>query len=56
MDLATLQRAATIIPTPGQTEQEYLAGRLSGRYGLMAVSQGDLLSNAHMLYSEGART
>jgi UDP:flavonoid glycosyltransferase YjiC (YdhE family) len=29
MDLATLGRSAVLVPTPGQTEQEYLAGYLS---------------------------
>lgn len=28
MDLITLKRSALLIPTPGQTEQEYLAGQL----------------------------
>ncbi|RQO32149.1 glycosyl transferase [Taibaiella sp. KBW10] len=34
MDLAFLQKKAILIPTPGQTEQEYLAGHLhaSGNY------------------------
>jgi uncharacterized protein (TIGR00661 family) len=29
MDLITLEKNATLVPTPGQTEQEYLAGFLS---------------------------
>jgi uncharacterized protein (TIGR00661 family) len=31
MDLATLGKKAILIPTPGQTEQEYLANYLSGK-------------------------
>jgi hypothetical protein len=31
MDLASLGRSAILIPTPGQTEQEYLAGNLSAK-------------------------
>jgi len=32
MDLLSLQRTAVLIPTPGQTEQEYLARYLSGSF------------------------
>ena len=31
MDLAALRKKAILIPTPGQTEQEYLAERLSSQ-------------------------
>ncbi len=31
MDLVTLQKTATLVPTPGQTEQEYLADFLHGQ-------------------------
>jgi predicted glycosyltransferase len=38
MDLSTLGRTALLIPTPGQTEQEYLAGFLSKK-GLFAMQK-----------------
>jgi len=43
-DLDFLQKSAVLVPTPGQTEQEYVAGELerSGRYRL--CQQKDLLS------------
>ncbi|MBP5681787.1 MAG: hypothetical protein J6X05_00875 [Bacteroidales bacterium] len=40
-DVVALKKRAVIIPTPGQTEQEYLAARLDGRFGFRSVSQGD---------------
>lgn len=42
MDLITLGRTALIIPTPGQTEQEYLASRLSDRGLMTGVHQKSL--------------
>lgn len=39
MDLATLQKKAIFIPTPGQTEQEYLATRLMEQKIAYSVSQ-----------------
>jgi predicted glycosyltransferase len=39
MDLATLQKKAIFIPTPGQTEQEYLATRLREQKIAYCVSQ-----------------
>ena len=41
MDLAALQQKAILIPTPGQTEQEYLAAYLSKKKYCIAVSQED---------------
>jgi uncharacterized protein (TIGR00661 family) len=38
MDLITLGKTALLIPTPGQTEQEYLANYLSGK-GLFLLSK-----------------
>ena len=40
-DVVALKKRAVIIPTPGQTEQEYLAARLDGKFGFRSVSQGD---------------
>ena len=39
MDLAMLQQAAILIPTPGQTEQEYLAKYLSDKKYCIAAKQ-----------------
>ncbi len=39
MDLAALQKPAILIPTPGQTEQEYLANRLSEQNYFVQQSQ-----------------
>ena len=38
MDYYTLGKDAKLIPTPGQSEQEYLADYLDGKYGLQKVS------------------
>jgi hypothetical protein len=44
MDRAVLGHLKTIfIPTPGQTEQEYLAGELNRRFGYCIVKQGEPL-------------
>jgi UDP:flavonoid glycosyltransferase YjiC (YdhE family) len=48
MELASLRRTALIIPTPGQTEQEYLAEYLSERGWFSTFSQGEL--NAEFLF------
>jgi hypothetical protein len=42
MELISLQTGALIIPTPGQTEQEYLAGYLSLKGWFNTVSQKNL--------------
>jgi len=42
MDLVSLNCSALLIPTPGQTEQEYLAEYLSGKGWFAAISQSDL--------------
>lgn len=53
MDLVKLQKTALLIPTPGQTEQEYLAQKLS-KAGLFSTqTQKDIdLSNAPLLFVE----
>ncbi len=38
-DVVALGKQAVIIPTPGQTEQEYLAERLDGRFGFRSLGQ-----------------
>ena len=42
MELISLNRSALLIPTPGQTEQEYLAEYLSAKGWFTAVSQKSL--------------
>jgi uncharacterized protein (TIGR00661 family) len=42
MDLAALQKKSILIPTPGQTEQEYLACYLQQKKWAYTVSQKDL--------------
>lgn len=42
MDLVFLKRTGLLIPTPGQTEQEYLADYLSGKRWIQTVNQKDL--------------
>lgn len=39
MDICKLQKKAVLIPTPGQTEQEYLATHLQEQHWCMAMSQ-----------------
>ena len=41
MDLVYLQKAAVLIPTPGQTEQEYLAARLKQQNQFFSQKQDD---------------
>lgn len=41
MDLVTLDRSAILVPTPGQTEQEYLAGYLSAEGSFQKINQSD---------------
>lgn len=42
MELVTLNRSALLIPTPGQTEQEYLAAYLKEKGWFEVISQGSL--------------
>ncbi len=41
MDLATIGRTAILVPTPGQTEQEYLAKYLSNQHLFYSVAQSN---------------
>jgi UDP-N-acetylglucosamine transferase subunit ALG13 len=47
MDIAVLQKKSILIPTPGQTEQEYLAGNLMKKQFAFCVNQNNfsLLEN-----------
>jgi len=42
MDLQALNRKALLIPTPGQTEQEYLAQRFKERFGFGVLKQKEI--------------
>ena len=42
MDLARMQKKALIVPTPGQTEQEYLAGYLASKGMFLTCRQDEL--------------
>ena len=48
MDLYILRKSALIIPTPGQTEQEYLSKYLDGKYGFTSIVQ-EQLNLKHLL-------
>ena len=42
MDIAALQKKSILIPTPGQTEQEYLADHLKKKRFAFCIKQNDL--------------
>ncbi|MDL2261987.1 hypothetical protein LJC11_00605 [Bacteroidales bacterium OttesenSCG-928-I21] len=42
MDLVNIGRRAILIPTPGQSEQEYLALRLSEKHAFVSINQYEL--------------
>jgi hypothetical protein len=54
MELASLGRGAVLIPTPGQTEQEYLGRHLDGQCGFITMRQNrlgklsELVSDMHV--------
>ncbi len=48
MDLCALQKKALLIPTPGQTEQEYLAAYHMGRQDYHCVSERELCISAQL--------
>jgi UDP:flavonoid glycosyltransferase YjiC (YdhE family) len=53
MDLVTLKRNAILVPTPGQTEQEYLARYMNEKKWMLTVSQKNFnLENVLSLYRE----
>lgn len=56
MDLAKLRKPALLIPTPGQTEQEYLANRLSanGHFFTQTQEQLNLEKGIPQALSKGA--
>ncbi|MBP5708865.1 MAG: hypothetical protein J6W61_03765, partial [Bacteroidales bacterium] len=48
MELASMNRSALLIPTPGQTEQEYLAKKLSENGLLTFINKTDLSNISHL--------
>jgi hypothetical protein len=42
MELVSLGKGGVIVPTPGQTEQEYLGQYHDGRHGFITLKQTDL--------------
>lgn len=52
MDLFNLQKPAILIPTPGQTEQEYLARILNEKGLYYAVKQKDLMLDSHLAHAK----
>lgn len=42
MELTALGKGAVLVPTPGQTEQEYIGEHLNGSYGFITVKQNEL--------------
>lgn len=53
MDLAYLEKDAILIPTPGQTEQEYLAEYLSAKPNFKTIKQKDAGSISNILWDNG---
>ncbi len=53
MDLNKLQKEAILVPTPGQTEQEYLADYLLKQKFFFCVSQKDFSLSATLKKAEG---
>jgi hypothetical protein len=50
MDLSILQKQAILIPTPGQTEQEYLAKYHYQKSKIGYLNQSEFsLTNAHLI-------
>lgn len=56
MDLVSLGRSALLIPTPGQTEQEYLAAHLSEKGYFKTISQRELKESTHLFPQIPAET
>ncbi len=52
MDFATLQTKAIVVPTPGQTEQEYLAKYLSEKKYCFATTQANFNLKEELLIAE----
>ncbi len=48
MDLAVFGKKALVIPTPGQTEQEYLGGRMHEKGWVLSVAQEHVSISIHL--------
>lgn len=57
MDLAIIQKKALLVPTPGQTEQEYLCGYLSGKKYFLTQAQNEfnLIQAVNALKNKGLK-
>jgi UDP-N-acetylglucosamine:LPS N-acetylglucosamine transferase len=55
MELVSLRRSAVIIPTPGQTEQEYLGEYLHDNHGFVSLKQQDIFKLAGIMKSLDSR-
>ena len=53
MDLQYLNRKALLVPTPGQTEQEYLANYASKEFGFTSINQNRLSKEVILEYLNG---
>ena len=48
MELISLGKSALLIPTPGQTEQEYLAEYLTRKGWFLSIKQNELKGNTDL--------
>jgi predicted glycosyltransferase len=55
MDLVALNRKAMLVPTPGQTEQEYLASYMQEKGWFSALKQGDFNLNDALLILQNSK-
>ena len=55
MELVSMNRSALIIPTPGQTEQEYLAVYLSEKGWFSTISQSEIKEGIQLQQSKIVR-
>ena len=53
MDLVKIQQKSILVPTPGQTEQEYLARHLQEKNIFFAVEQENFSLREALMDSEG---
>ncbi len=56
MELISLHKGAIIIPTPGQTEQEYLGSYLNGKYGFKTITQDQITKEIFLSFPEATET
>lgn len=56
MELTSLGIGAVLVPTPGQTEQEYLGRHLNGRFGFITLEQNRLKGLSDQIAAMADRT